>query len=99
MNPRLRQRLHLVGSRALASGDDGSGMAHTSPGRRGLSGDETDDWLLHMFFDVGGSGLFGRASDLADQDDRLGAGVFIKQLEGVDVIGADDGVAADSDGG
>ena len=49
--------------------------------------------------DVCGGGFFGGAADLADEDDGFGLGIFVEQLERVDVRGADDGVAADADGG
>ena len=86
----LCQRFHLVGRSALAAGDNGPGVTHAPPGRRGLAGDESDDGLLHVRLYIGGGGFFGRASDFADQDDGLGPGIFVEQLERVDVGGADD---------
>ena len=91
------ESLHLVGRGALASGDDRSGVAHATARRRGLPGDEADDRLLHVLLDVRGGGLFGGAADFADEDDRLGLGIFVEQLERVDMRGADDRVAADAD--
>ena len=49
--------------------------------------------------DVVRGGFFRGAADLADHDDGFGLGIFVEQLERVDVGGADDGVAADADGG
>ena len=43
--------------------------------------------------------LFGVAADFADHDDGVGVGVFVEELDGVGVGGADDGVAADADAG
>src|SRR5580658_6831112 len=43
---------HFVLGLAAASGDDGSGVAHATAGGRGLSGNETDHWLLHVFLDI-----------------------------------------------
>ncbi len=91
------ERLHLVGRSALASGDDRAGVAHAPPRRRGLSGDESDDRLLDMCLDIGGSSFLRCASDFANQDDGLRLGVLIEQFEGVDVVGADNGIAADAD--
>src|SRR5262245_1927610 len=51
----------FVLSGALPAGDDRAGVAHASSGRGGLSGDETDDGLLHVGFDPFGCGLFGVA--------------------------------------
>ena len=93
------ERLHLVGCGALAAGDDGAGVAHAAAGRRGLAGDEAYDGLLHVRLHVGCGGLFRRAADFADEDDGLGFGVFVEQRERIDVRGADDGIAADADGG
>ena len=90
---------HLVGGSSLPSGDDGAGVAHASAGRRGLSGDETDHRLFYVLFDVGCRGLFRRTADFANHDDGLGFGVGIQQLERVNVVGADDGIAADSNCG
>ena len=78
--------------------DDGSGVAHAAARRRGLSGDEADDRLLHVLLDELGRGLFGRAADLADHDDGFGFGIVVEQAQRIDVRGADDGIAADADG-
>src|SRR5215831_10058216 len=48
------ERLHLLGSRSLAAGDDGAGVAHAAPGRRCLATDERDDRLSHVCLDVRG---------------------------------------------
>ncbi len=48
VNSGLGHGLHLVGGGSLATADDGSGVAHAAARRRGLSGDEADDRLLHM---------------------------------------------------
>ena len=37
------------------------------------------------------------AADLADHQDRLGLRVVLEQLQQVDLVGADDRVAADAD--
>ena len=97
MDTRSRQRLHLFGGRALASGDDRSGVAHAASRRRGLSGDEANHRLLDMLFHILRRSLFRCAADFADQDDRLGLRILIEQLQRVDVRGPDDGIAADAD--
>ncbi len=97
MDPGGGERLHLVGRGALAAGDNRPGVAHAPPRRRGLAGDESDDRLLDVRLDIGGSSFFRRAADFADQDDGLGLRVLIEQFERVDVGGADNGIAADAD--
>ena len=92
------ERLHLVGRRALSAGDDGPGVAHAAPGRGGLAGDEAHDGLLDVGLYIGGSGLLGRSANFTDQDDGLGSGILIEELERVDVRGADDGISTDADG-
>src|SRR5262245_49408247 len=64
-------RLHgldLVLRRALAAGDDGAGVSHATPGRRGHAGDEARHRLLAAFLGLGldelGSVLLGRTADL-----------------------------------
>jgi hypothetical protein len=47
----------------------------------------------------GGRVFLGRTPDLADHDDRIGFVVCLKQLERVDIHGADQRVAADADAG
>ena len=89
----------LVLGFAVLAGDDRAGVAHAAPGRRGGAGDERDDRLLHVFLDVGGCFLFGRATDFADHHDRVGVGVFVEHADGFDLAGADDRVAADADAG
>ena len=90
---------HLVGGSALTSGDDGSGVTHAAAGRRGLAGDEPDDGFLDVLLDEFGCGFFCRAADFADHDDGVGFRIVVEQAEGVDVGGADDGVAAYADRG
>ena len=34
----------------MPAGDDGAGVAHAASRRRGLSGNERDDWLGHICF-------------------------------------------------
>src|SRR6267143_3598879 len=95
--PRLLQRSHLLRRGALPSGDDGAGVAHASPGRRGLAADERDDRLLDAALDEGRRVLLGGPADLADQHDRLGPGIVGKEPEHVHEARAVHGVAADPD--
>ena len=74
-------------------------MSHATPWRSGAPGDEADHRLFHIGFDPGGGFLFCAAADLANQDDRVGVGVGIEELEDVDEVAAGDGVAADADAG
>ena len=81
------------------TGDDRAGVAHGLALRRGEARDVADDRLGDVRLDVVGGALLGVAADLADHDDRLGLGVGLERGERVDVRRADDGVAADADGG
>src|SRR5581483_4400529 len=83
---------------AVSAGDDGAGMSHTASGRRGLSGDERDDWLLYVRLHILGRDFLGIAADLSDHDNGFGLGIFVEQLKGVDEVGSDDGVSANTDG-
>ena len=43
--------------------------------------------------------LFGIAADLSDHDDGVRVGVGVKEFDGVEEVGADDGIAAYADAG
>src|SRR5579872_404720 len=87
-----------MGGGAGAPGDDGAGMAHAAPRRRGDACDEPDHRLLHLRFLEEFRGFFlGRSADLADHDDGLSVGIGEKELEAIDEIGAVDWITADTD--
>src|SRR4029079_10739406 len=50
-------RLHLLGRRALAAGDDGAGVTHAAAGRRRAAGDEADDRAVEVGLHPGGGFL------------------------------------------
>src|ERR1019366_203107 len=91
--------LHLLSGSSLPSGDDCTGVPHAASGRRSLASDEADDWLFYVGLDELGCVLFGVAADLADHDDCFGLGIFIKEIESIDEVGADNRVATDTDCG
>ena len=94
------ERCDLIRRRALAAGDDGAGVAHALARRRLTPCDEGGDGLVrHVFLDPLRRVLLGRAADLTDDEDGVGVGVVLKELERVDEVRALDGVAADADGG
>lgn len=68
-------------------------MTHSSAGRSRDTGNEGNDRLrdlaslVELLKELGGVFLHG-ATDLADEDDTLGAGVVEKDLKGVDVGGS-----------
>ena len=97
--PAALERGELGGRRALATGDDGAGMAHALARRRGDAGDVGHDGLGDVLLDVAGRGLFVRAADLAHHDDAVGGGIGLEQLEAVDEVHAAHGIAADADAG
>src|SRR5690554_2685071 len=83
--------------RTRGAGDDGAGVAHGLALGSGEAGDVADDGLGHVRLDEVGRALLSVATNLADHDDRLRLGVRLERGQGVDVSGADDGVAADAD--
>src|SRR5947209_4313251 len=99
MYARRLHRLHLLRRRALAARDDGARVAHAAPGRCRLAGDESDHGLLDVLLHVRGRLLLRVAAELADHHERARAAVLVEQLEGLGVVGADDGVAAEPDAG
>ena len=90
---------HLFRSRAVASGDDCPGMAHAPSWRGGLSGDETDDGLVHVRLGKCGGLLFRVSADFPDHHHRLRVRVILKETEAINEVGAVDGIAADADAG
>src|SRR6185437_1781805 len=82
---------------ALATRDDGSGVAHALARRRRRTRDERDHRLGDVFLDEFGSLFLGAAADLADHDDAFGLLVVLEQLEAIDEVHAVDRIAADAD--
>src|ERR1700722_16879193 len=74
-------------------------MAHTPSRRRRLPRDESNYWLLHVRLDKVRSGFFRVAADLPDHDHGFSLRIAVKQIERVDKIRTDNGIAADSDRG
>ena len=87
----------LSAAEPAAAGDDRPGVAHAPARRRRLAGDERGHRLRDVLRDVLGRLLLGGAADLADHQDRLGPRVVLEHLQQVDLVRADDRVAADAD--
>ena len=74
-------------------------MTHTLARRRLTAGDERRDRLiLQILLDPLRGFLLCRAADLTDDEDGIGVGIVLEELERVDEVRALDGVAADADG-
>src|SRR5260370_11979300 len=85
--------------RALATADDGTGMAHTASGRGGGSRDEPCHRFLAILFYPLSSFLLSRAANFTDHDDALRLRVVIEELDDVQMRSAAAGIAADADPG
>src|SRR5437868_12425423 len=72
-------------------------MAHAPAGRRGLTRDKSNYRLLHMPLYVVGSGLLCVPANFPDHYYSLGLRIAVKQLERIQEICANDGIAADTD--
>ena len=91
---------NLVRCCALAAGDDRACMTHALARRRLTAGNERRDRLiLQILLDPLCGFLLCRAADLTDDEDGVGVGVVLEELERIDEVCALDGVAADADGG
>src|SRR4051794_20095118 len=90
---------NLVRSFAGTAGDNSARVTHAPSWRCGLSGDESDNRLLHIGLDVLRGGLFRTAADLANHDDRFGAGIVVEELNRVRKRGPDNRITSDSDTG
>ena len=73
-------------------------MAHLLVARRRGAGDESNHRLTHCL-GVFRSRLFHRATDFANDDDRVGAVVLVERFERVARGGAEHRIAADADEG
>ena len=74
-------------------------MPHSLSRRGRATGDETDNWFLHVL-----PGPFRRlllviSANFTNHYDCLGLGIFVKKFQGLQEAGPDDGVAADPDTG
>src|SRR5579864_2324739 len=98
-NPTAFECLDLLRGGSLPAGNDGAGMAHTASRRSGLPRDEAHNRLLHVLLHELGSEFFGVTADFTDHDDSFCFRIAVEEIESVDKIGADDGIAADADGG
>src|SRR5205085_4919391 len=52
--------------------------------------------FAHLLFDVGGRSLFRVAADLTNHHDGVRIWILIEQPDGIDEVGPDDGIAADT---
>ena len=85
---------------ALATRDDGPGVAHAAAFGGGAARDEACGGLPAALFTLIREELrrffFGRATDFADHDDRGGFGICKEHFEHVDMFGAFDRVATNA---
>src|SRR4029077_2478970 len=87
----------FISRSSLPATDDCARVAHAASRRRGLSSDESDDGLLHMFLDERSGDFFGIAAAFADYHDYLCARIVVEHAHGVEEIRADDRIAANAD--
>src|SRR6266542_6009355 len=71
-------------------------MSHSTAGRRGLAGDETDHGLFHFLFHEPRGILLVGAADLSDHHYRLGFAIGFERGKAVDEIRPVDRVAPDA---
>ena len=93
------KRRDLIRRGSLSSGNNCSGMPHTTAGRRRAARDKSHYRLLDVSLDKGRGLFFRRAADFSDHHDAVRVGVIIEEPQGVNEGCANDGVAADSDAG
>ena len=90
-------RFVLLDGGSVPAADDRAGMSHAAARRRCLAGDESDDRLLHMLFDVFSRNFFCVAADFADHHDRVRVGIVVEHANRIEKAGADDWIAANAD--
>src|SRR5215203_541393 len=92
------QGLALGLRRALASGDDGPGVAHGLAFRRGEARDVSHYRCCHLAPDVLGGELLGVAPDLAYHHGAFGLGIRLEEAQDLDEVRPYYGVAPDAHG-
>ena len=97
MNPRRSHSFVFLDGGTRAAADNRARVAHAASRRRCLPGDQSDDRLFHMVLDVGGGLLFRVAADFADHHDGMRFGIFIEELDRIEMSRANDWIAADAD--
>lgn len=101
MHSGVLEGLDLLLGASLSSGDDGSGVTHTTArGRRETSNERHNGFGTSarvVLLEELGSILFVVASNLTDEDDSLGLGVANEDIEAIDKVGAVEGISSDSD--
>ena len=89
----------LGGGAFTTSTDDRARVTHALAGWRGLTGDKCHNRLGDIGFDEFGGILFGVAADFADQHNRFGRVVGLKQRQYINKVGANNRIAADANDG
>src|ERR687889_143742 len=74
-------------------------MPHSPSFGSGLSSDESDHRLLHLFLHERRGILLVGPADFSYHDNGIRSFVGLESLETVDEVGADDGIAADTHAG
>ena len=77
------QVLERCGREGGLASDDGAGVAHALPSRRGLADDAGHDRLPDALLDELRSALLAVPADLADQHDRFGFRVLLEEAKHV----------------
>src|ERR1039457_6372035 len=94
---RRLERRDFIGRSAASALYNRPGVTHPPSLRRGLARDKCDHGFLKVLLYMFGGFFLSRPADFANHDDRARLGVFVEQLERVDMRCADDRVAADPD--
>ena len=86
---------------ALATSNNGAGVAHPAAGRCSLSGNETHDGQIPVIMGRQplGSFLFSTSADLTNHDDALRLRVVHELFQHIDEVGSVEGITANADDG
>ena len=95
----VAESFDLGRSCALATADDRTGVTHAASGRCRGTSDEGGDGLLTILLRPSRCFFLSGTTDLTDHDDGFGLRVVVEHFEHVEVRGAVDGIATDTDAG
>ncbi|KAI6776289.1 hypothetical protein HG530_000234 [Fusarium avenaceum] len=100
-NTGILEGLDLGVGTTLTTGNNSTGVTHSSTGRSRDTSDEADNGLaavdgVGVLEELGGVLLSG-TTNLTDHDDTVGVGVLGEDLKAVDEVGAGEGVTTNTD--
>jgi hypothetical protein len=99
VNASLFKSADFIKSTALATGDDGTSVTHSSAWRSGLTSNEGDNWEVAMIvlWEPISSLFLGLTTDFTDHNNTMSLWVLNKSLKNIDEVGAIERITTNTD--